>query len=673
MEFIYLIFYKPILVLIYLFTIKIINSQNVEELIEPKCDYKTIKYSIFANLEEYLQFQNNIDGKEMFESLEIFQSKKLGTITGTYYNNNIFKSVKKYDTYSQLIGDLRNFKIDGVIQPDLYAEELIFLSDDLSLFPEPIQINKIGFGIQENNIKLKDQINEFIKNNYDYHKSRIHFWTQLNFDEKTIDTKLTGKYGVLNVSIRFENYPYTYKENNKIMGSEIEFLYLFAKEYGYELNLKEVETYEEQVESLKSKSANISAGYFIIKDDIKNGIIFSDTIYESKVFMIVRYSNLPESIKFKPPHDSINQFNGETLGVFANSSYIPLTSKYFPKTKAIPYDTFSELYYHLLMKNIEGFVIDEIICKYYQIIFNNKISYYNLENEASFLSFAFQKNENGIALMNEFNEFLSTLNLTEILNKWLSLDSSKIIIDKNLNNKGKSINAAFNFLSKPLSFIEEGDERGYDIEILYKFAKAKNYNIKLIRVSLDERMTYIIDGKADISGGAMTVTEERKQKVHFSNPVCDNSIGLVVRTDSKKDMIKIKIMDNNYKEKADNNAEVKVQFSEAIKTSTCIFPDTYNETILINCSITDLNNVNASKGFKYVSTSDKINILYNNLELNNFFEANSKIAGHNNIIIESNKDNIKCSSSITWKNGSFIASITIIIFLLIVLILSTYL
>ena len=74
-----------------------------------------------------------------------------------------------------------------------------------------------------------------------------------------------------------------------------------------------------------------------------------------------------------------------------------------------------------------------------------------------------------------------------------------------------------------------------------------------------------------------------------------------------------------------------------------------------------------------MSTSDKINILYNNLELNNFFEANSKIAGHNNIIIESNKDNIKCSSSITWKNGSFIASITIIIFLLIVLILSTYL
>ena len=344
MKFVNSNFYKSRRVLVYLFLIKIINQQIIEDLIKPKCDYKTIKYSIFANLEEYLQFQNNIDGKEMFESLEIFQSKKLGTISGTYYNKTFFKKVKEYDTYPQLIGDLRTFKIDGVIQPDKYAEELIFYSDDLALYPKPIQINKIGFGIQENNAKhvnLKDQIKTFIEKNHDYHESRILFWSQLNFDEKHIDTKLTGENGILNIAIRFENYPYTYKEKNEIMGSEIEFLYLFAKEYGYELNLKEVNTYEEQVESLKSKAANISAGYFIIKDDIINEINFSETIYESKVFMIVRYSNLPESMKFKPPHNSVNQFDGENIGYLKISSYVPLSSKYFPKSKNYGYDAFS--------------------------------------------------------------------------------------------------------------------------------------------------------------------------------------------------------------------------------------------------------------------------------------------------------------------------------------------
>ena len=83
MIFIYLYFYKPIFALVSLFLIKMINTQVIEELIKPKCDYKTINYSILANLEEYLQFQNNIDGKEMFESIEIFQFKKLGAISET--------------------------------------------------------------------------------------------------------------------------------------------------------------------------------------------------------------------------------------------------------------------------------------------------------------------------------------------------------------------------------------------------------------------------------------------------------------------------------------------------------------------------------------------------------------------------------------------------------------
>ena len=74
-----------------------------------------------------------------------------------------------------------------------------------------------------------------------------------------------------------------------------------------------------------------------------------------------------------------------------------------------------------------------------------------------------------------------------------------------------------------------------------------------------------------------------------------------------------------------------------------------------------------------MSTSDKINILSNNLELNNFFQANKKLAGHNNITIEDNKSNIICILTFSWTNGSFIASIVIIILLLVILFLSRYL
>ena len=74
-----------------------------------------------------------------------------------------------------------------------------------------------------------------------------------------------------------------------------------------------------------------------------------------------------------------------------------------------------------------------------------------------------------------------------------------------------------------------------------------------------------------------------------------------------------------------------------------------------------------------MNTSDKINILSKNMELNNFFQANTKIIGHNNIIIESNKDKIDCSESFSLKNGAIIASFGIILILLIEFVFSIYL
>ena len=149
---------------------------------------------------------------------------------------------------------------------------------------------------------------------------------------------------------------------------------------------------------------------------------------------------------------------------------------------------------------------------------------------------------------------------------------------------------------------------------------------------------------------------------------------MAVRIENKKDKIELKVLDNNYKEKSNNTAELQVKFSNSIKISSCTFPNKYNDTILINCTIFDVNNINIpNEGLEYVNTSDKINILSKNLELNNFFQANNKIVGHDSIIIEGNKDKIYCFLSFSLKNGSVNTCILFLIVCFIVLILSAYL
>ena len=160
------------------------------------------------------------------------------------------------------------------------------------------------------------------------------------------------------------------------------------------------------------------------------------------------------------------------------------------------------------------------------------------------------------------------------------------------------------------------------------------------------KQSYIEENKANISGGWFTITDERKKSVNFSNPIHNAGTVLVTRVDTKKDSITLKVLDNNYNEKTNNAANVQVKFSDKIKNSSCVFPEKYNDTIIINCTISDLDNIDPyEEGFEFVNTTDKIQLIFSNLELNNFFQANSKISGHENIITESDKSNKVCTSN----------------------------
>ena len=179
----------------------------------------------------------------------------------------------------------------------------------------------------------------------------------------------------------------------------------------------------------------------------------------------------------------------------------------------------------------------------------------------------------------------------------------------------------------------------------------------------EERLTYIKEGKANITLGAISITEERKKDMLFSDPLYDSPIVLIVRIDEKVDVFPIEIQDKQYETKPNSNIDVNVNFSGKIKTSSCIFPSFYSDEILINCTINDIKDVNASNGFKYEKTTDKIFLLYNYLEADNFLQANTKISGHNNIIKESDKSQIICSSSNSSSNSKALTGLLALILL----------
>ena len=127
------------LFLLLLLSLKISNSESIDEAIKIKCDGKTIKYSIYANLKEYLENDNNIDNKETYTKLSDLKSKRIGIYKPTYTDNekleNLFDKIIEYDNKDNLVTDIIQNRLDGGIIFHGIANSIKMNSNRLSLFP----------------------------------------------------------------------------------------------------------------------------------------------------------------------------------------------------------------------------------------------------------------------------------------------------------------------------------------------------------------------------------------------------------------------------------------------------------------------------------------------------------------------------------------------------------
>jgi len=423
-----------VLVFTILLSIKHYNSQSIGDLITPKCNSNSISYTILANLSEYLENEKNIDGREIYKNIEDLKSKRVGTTKDINFNESIFtfdSLNRTYDSYDNLIEDLRAHNLDAIITYTSNANYSEMYTNDLKRL-DIFEMKFSSFGIQKDNTTLLNRINEVLGNSTFMNEITAK-WLGVNYQVKYIDKNLAGNNGILNIVVKPNDLMYCYKDDNgELSGPDIEVIYEFARKYGYKLNIIEVNTYDEQVDFLKNKSADIAVGNFIIRDDKRNDVNFSNTVYPSPISTVIRYENLPKSVNWTI-YDSIEDFDGETLGIISNSPYENITKDKFPNSKYKYYDNISSPFQDLLLENIEGFLIDEPMVDHFRLLYPEILDYYTTDLLNIQYSFGFKKDENGITLLNEFNQFLSNVNLTEIYIKW-NVSNTSIKLLSFINN-----------------------------------------------------------------------------------------------------------------------------------------------------------------------------------------------------------------------------------------------
>ena len=248
---------------------------------------------------------------------------------------------------------------------------------------------------------------------------------------------------------------------------------------------------------------------------------------------------------------TVSDYNGKRIGVLTGTNYDAVTQEYFPDSECLYYSGYSDLNAALLAGKIDGFLGDEPALKNIHHE-QPEIDYIKDKITDNQYSFAFRKNDEAEArLCAQMNEFLAKLRndgtLDEMELIWYGNDESKKTVDMSgLDGKNGTIHVITTSTDAPFSYIKDGKNVGYDIDVVVRFCREYGYALDLGDADFSARIPAIESGKYDFTT-AMNVTEERKEQVLFSDKVSGGGIALAVRASDLSYQNEVSLSDFNGK------------------------------------------------------------------------------------------------------------------------------
>ena len=136
-------------------------------------------------------------------------------------------------------------------------------------------------------------------------------------------------------------------------------------------------------------------------------------------------------------------------------------------------------------------------------------------------------------LQQDFNSFLAEIRADgtyqTILDRWSKAENpSEMAVPKQTGQGRTLCVATFNSMP-PYSFISHGKPSGLEPELITEWANRRNWRLKFLIMDFASQLPAVQTGKAEMAMGAISITEERKKQVLFSDGYIESRTILITR------------------------------------------------------------------------------------------------------------------------------------------------
>ena len=228
------------------------------------------------------------------QTLEVLEGKKAGVMTGTPQDQIVQANVKNADLqYFNNVTDmqlaLQKGKIDYMVLSSVNYYSMAEQYPEFAYINKPLVSYDVGtiFPKTEKGDVLRKQFNAYVQSIQKNGKlKKLQKYWLYPHQWKDISIPESGKNGTIHMATANTLKPFSFMQNDKNAGFDIAIVAGFCKEYGYGLQIDNVE-FAGALTGISTGMYDLSAGQISWTEERAQSVNFSDFYYKQKIVAIV--------------------------------------------------------------------------------------------------------------------------------------------------------------------------------------------------------------------------------------------------------------------------------------------------------------------------------------------------------------------------------------------------
>ena len=329
--------------------------------------------------------------------------------------------------------------------------------------------------------------------------------------------------GKLVMATNAEFPPYEFHDGDKIVGIDAEIAQAIADELGMELEIEDI-AFDSIIPEIVSGKADMALAGMTVTEDRKASVDFSDTYATASQMIIVK-----EDSEIAGPDD----LKGVTVGVqLGTTGDIYVSDLEADGTTVERYNKGFEAVQALSQGKIDAVVIDSLPAQKF-VDANDDLKI--VENIWEPEEYAICLKKGNTELTEKMNDAIQELKddgtLDKIMANYIGDDTGSYQYEtpEGTEYTNGTLTMATNAEFEPWEYKEGDNVVGIDADMAKAICDKMGYDLKIDDMAFESILAAVSSGKAEFGAAGMTVTDERKESVDFTDTYANASQVVIVR------------------------------------------------------------------------------------------------------------------------------------------------